>query len=309
LESEWTLEDDPGLSALRGILDKAHRGNQRVRFGQKFFWTDEAMGAPKAPVTGLFKPEYYPNAPNQFESPAMKPEPVFMVWRTEETRSQPAPSFLAAKDLARAAWKRMKARELAMKRAEWLANAIRGSAGDVPELINQNMRELANELRNEIADPKVKDRIQVFPINGVAPLAGDDRSGYHPYVLQESSNIPYPTKAMTDTLLDERTQPPKTTFILTDSPKDTYYVVTLKQRDLKKVEEFNQWIYSDIFSSLGGPSAMSQTRQMIIGAFLEDAQKKTLDSVLGLLKQEFKYEITDEQKKNLEKSNKEEITP
>jgi hypothetical protein len=301
LRSEWTLEDDPGVAPLRAVLTKSPHGNQPIQFGKKFFWTEEMRG-PRAPVSGTYKPEYYPNAPSSFESPEAKTEPKFLVWRTEETRAKPPESFLAAKELVRAAWKRIKARELAKNRADAIANAVRASAGDVPELIGQNVRELTNTLRNEITDPKVKDRVQAFSINGVCPLTGE-RTGLQPFQLRATSDIPYPNyRVMTETLLDERTKPPKTTFVMTDLPKDTYYVATLKSRDVKKVGDF-QMVYSDL-SFLGGSSPMTQTHQMVIGSFMADAEKKNRESIMGLIKQEFRYEVTDEQKKKLEENEK-----
>jgi hypothetical protein len=293
------MEEDPGLAPLRATLDKSGHGDRPVQFGKKFFWVEQqARGMPKTPVSGLFKPEYYPNAPSNFESPEAKPEPKFLVWRTEEVRAQPAKDFQAAKELVRAAWKRMKARDLAKNRAEVLANAIRNSAGELPQLIDQNMLELANALRNEIADPKAKERVKAFPIGSVAPLSGGDMMGYRKFEIGESKNIPYPPKNMADTLLEERTKPPKTTFIIADAPKDTYYVVTLKSRSLKSVEDFYFSVYLNLQMPGGSPTA--QARQQIVGNFLDDAQKKTVESILDMLKQEFGYEVTDEQKKKLE---------
>lgn len=304
LQSEWTLEDDPGLAPLRAVLTKSPHANRLIQFGKRFFWSDDSMNGPKNPVYGIYKPEYYPSAPGNFESPKDKPEPKFVVWRTEETRPQAPAGFLAAKEMVRAAWKRNKARELAKNRAETLAAAMRASAGDVPDLIDQNFRELANGLRNEITDPKAKERVQMFPINDVCPLVEEKAGGLKPFALTESNNIPFPSlPAMTDTLLAERTNPPKTTFIMVDKPKDTYYVVTLKRRDVKKVGDFKV-IYENF--ALGGMFAQphAQTLDSLMERFREDAQKKIQESIIGLLKQEFKFEATDEQKKKLEESDK-----
>ena len=54
----------------------------------------------------------------------------------------------------------MQARELAQNRAEAIANAARASAGDTPELIVQNLRELENTLQNEIANLRLSWRIK-----------------------------------------------------------------------------------------------------------------------------------------------------
>jgi hypothetical protein len=85
LRDEWTLEDDPGLTPLKEVFTRSPHGNMPVRFGKKFFWADTFPGEPKSPVTGTYRPEFYPNAPTGFESPFARPDPKFVVWRTEET--------------------------------------------------------------------------------------------------------------------------------------------------------------------------------------------------------------------------------
>ena len=146
LQSEWTLEDEPGLAPLKGVLTKSPHGNAVIQFGKKFFWTEDSRGGPRTPVTGTYKPEFYPNEPSNFESPSLKPEPKYLVWRTEETRSKQASSLPQVIDQVRAAWKRIKARDLAKSRADALANQMKGMPGDSPELIHQDMLELANSV-------------------------------------------------------------------------------------------------------------------------------------------------------------------
>lgn len=301
LRTEWTLEDDPGLAPIREVLAKNVHGNAVVQFGKKFFWADDARPGQKTPISGTYKAEFYPSEPNKFESPSATPEARFIVWRTEETRAVPAKSFQAAKDQVLAAWKRIKARDLARNRAEALANQMQSMAGDVPELIDQNINELANTVRVSIADPKIRDRVKVFPINGVCPLIVDFQ-GPHPFELRPSRDIPYPTRAMIDTLLAQRTKPPKTSFVLVDEPKDTYYVVTLKVRQVKSEQEFQQNVYTEF--PLGMAGILGQSREAVMGSYIGDARKKTMESVLGLLKQEFKLVLTDEQKKKLEEKEK-----
>jgi hypothetical protein len=41
-----------------------------------------------------------------------------------------------------------------------------------------------------------------------------------------------------------------------------------------------------------------------MGSFTRDTTKKTMESVMGLLKKQFKFEISDEQKQKLEDKDK-----
>lgn len=309
LDTEWTMEEDPGLAPLREALVRSHTGNLYAPFGQRFFW-QETNGRGKAPATGLYKPEYYPSEPSPHESPAAKPEPKYLVWRTEDVPAKPSPGFQADKDKIIAAWKQMKARELAKAKAESLVNAIRSSAGDTPTLIEQNLNELANSLRNEITDPKARERVKVFPLPGVCPLTsvdpttGMDNLMLHEFRLVPTNNIPFPTKEMADTLLAERTRPPKTAFVLTDLPHDTYYVAVLVNRTEQTVNNFRLMVYAANSSPSPGRDPLAMTRMEVIGSFDRVAGKKTLDSVLDMLKKELKYEVTPEQQKKLEENAK-----
>ena len=144
--------------------------------------------------------------------------------------------------------------------------------------------------------------INVAPLTPVTPDFNNPmsmRGGLQRYFVSPTNDIPYPTPEMTKQLLDERTKPPKTTFVLADEPKDTYYVVTLIQRSLKTPENFREEVYRDL-----GLSQFGQTRDAVLGAFGQDAMQKTRESVMGLLKMEFKYEVTEEQKKRLDENEK-----
>jgi hypothetical protein len=302
---EWTLEDDPGLVALRAALPKSVHGSEPIRFGKRFFWLDTPPGQSKTAATGLYQPEYYPNAPSPFESPEAKPEPKFLVWRTEEIPGAPPRSFQQARDSVKAAWKRIKARELAKARAESLANAIQSTAGDFAGVISQNVKDLAENLKNEFADPKAKERVKVFSLSGVAPLTQSAPSpsnpfaalgGLQPFRVMPTNDIPYPAADMTQALLEHRADPPKTTFVMVDEPKDTYYVATVVYRSLKSPEDFRFDVYRDI--------GFGQTRAAVINEFQRESQRKAYESVLGLLKKEFQYEETEEQKKRLNDNEK-----
>jgi hypothetical protein len=306
---QWTIEEDPGLTPLVGLVQTGHHGDRLIQFGERFFWTREfnvpgLPPRPAMPATGLYTAEFYPDRPNEFTSPEARPEPRYLVWRTEELPAKEPPRVMmdAEKALVRGAWKRMKARDLARARAEDLANSVRASSSDSPFQIDQTMNEIANKLRTEISDPKVKDKVDFFQINNVSPLTKPSdiqmmmAGMMQPFRLEPTKNIPYPGPAMSETLLAERTKAPKTTFVMVDAPKDTYYVATVRQRELKSVEEFQSQIFTR-----GGQMDMGRGFRMV---FLDETRRKMFESVLDMLKKEFRYEVTDEQKKKLQQTER-----
>jgi hypothetical protein len=148
----------------------------------------------------------------------------------------------------------------------------------------------------------------VFTLPGVAPLtpAGVDPNNpfatpgaLQRFVLTPTNDIPYPTPDMTQKLLDQRTKPPKTTFVLADEPKDTYYVFTVIYRSEKTPENFREEVYRDV-----GFGPLAQSRAVVLGEFTREAQRKTYESVMELLKQEFRFEATEEQKQRLDESDR-----
>ena len=111
--------------------------------------------------------------------------------------------------------------------------------------------------------------------------------------LAPSNDIPYPTAEMATALVDNRDKGFKTVLVLPDAPKDTYYVAVLMSRDLKTPDEFRR----EVMSSFG------QSRE-VLELYRREAMKRTRDSVLDLLKKEFKYEETEDQKKKLDENTK-----
>jgi hypothetical protein len=101
---------------------------------------------------------------------------------------------------------------------------------------------------------------------------------------------------MAQALLDKRTEPPKTVFLLHDEPRDHFYVVTILQRDVKTRLEFENAILRAPFND--------PNRNMVLNSFQLQIRERTVESVLALLKREFRYEETEEQKKKLDESER-----
>ena len=153
-------------------------------------------------------------------------------------------------------------------------------------------------LRGEINDAKARRQARIFEIKNVCPLVEgfsprDFRQILQPYELRPTENLPYPSADMRTALLDNRTKPPKTVLVLPDAPKDTFYVATLIDRQMKTMDEFHSQVYS-----------FSGSAQSIRVRYYDESMKRSRESALDLLKKEFRYEVTEEQKKKLEEGNK-----
>lgn len=314
--SEWTIGDDPGLAPLKAVLDKsgtdphaALRERGPVQFGQSFFYTTNPRTQAKEPTTGTYKPEFYPEraAENALNPFAPKAEPVFLAWRTEERPAQSVP-YNVAKPRVVEAWKRLKARDLAKAEAERLANELRAKPGQSDFVIEQDIKDMQAQVQAKTTDPKAKDRVRLFKVENVAPLQitvtpgmgqfGGGGETVQLFKLAPTADLPYPTPEMEKALLDDRTKPVKTVLVQPDQPKDTYYVITLMGRRERGPEEFRLQVYG------AGPLGRSQVGDQVRMAQFQDERDKTRDSILGLLKKEFNYVETEDQKKKLDEREK-----
>jgi hypothetical protein len=326
--TEYDLEEDPGLAPLIVAQKDAlvrpfsSQASDYTPFGRSFFWDDEMFTRTSRSVSGVYMPKQYPPdvefGPNKSR---------FVVWRTEEVSATPRDWDDATKVVVKGAWKRMKARELAKEKADAVANGIRahvksiegGGPGAVSEInLIPYLRDEAEKLRAAApADPKSQRRALAFPIRGVCPLtsqtgnpAGEiglpsfgvfdapvQPAPVRGFQLAPSENIKYPTPEFANSIMDERKKPPGTALVLTDAPKDTYYVVTLVKRDERTETDYLiQVAGGDLSDRMGGPT--------ILAAFRRDAERKTFLSVNALLKLEFKYDETEDQKKKLDEDEK-----
>jgi hypothetical protein len=299
---EWTLEDDPGLAPLVAaqrmslLLSRGPHGGEYMPFGRSFFWTTdfdrETFTPRRVPSSGLFAAETYPPQEPDSRSGQMR----YVVWRTEDLAPKKV-DRLAARAALKAAWKRIKARELALKEANALADKIRASTGTNDVALERLLSDLYFDLVRDVKDPKLVARVKEFTIDNVAPLVmrpgkfGQLELGR--FGLAESNDIPYPTPEMATALVENRDKGFKTVLVLPDAPKDTFYVTVLMKRELKRTDEFQR----DVVSPLG-------TARDVLELYRAETIKRARDTVLELLKKEFKYEVTDEQKKKLEESTK-----
>lgn len=314
---EWNIEEDPGLRLLveaqRDSLGRArgaHGGKQYIPFGRSFFWTTQADAATfsmrRVATAGVYLARPFP--PEDRGAPREEGRPTYVYWVTEDLAPKKT-NLITSKDAVRAAWKQMKARELAAARANAMAEAIRNSTANDPFLLPQVVADEAYKFQTEIAitNRKALARVKPFTINDVCPLAPADLTDRDPFQpnaspfgrvqefrLSESDNIPYRTDEMEKALLDNRDKPSKTVFVMADAPKDTYYVATLLSGRMRTPEDFKQFVYSP-----AGPA-----HNVITQLYQRDTAVKAYKSVIELLKKEFKYAETEEQKKKLDENAK-----
>lgn len=320
--SEWNIEEDPALAPLlaaqRETLKAAANPHARVQqqgyvpFGERFFWQSNPATRTRAPSTGTLAPVTYPTERAYFEDD-LKTKPQFVVWRKTDDAARPrlwagsADGSEVFKDVVRA-WKLKKARELAKAEAEKLANEIRVYNSDSEALLTQKLRDLAFT------------RGEPFMIKGVAPLTTSadptgekgfqidvftptmSGTGLQPFLIRASENLRHPTNEIGEALMKGRTEPVKTVSVLADAPKDTYYVTTLLKREVKTDTDYKLAVAMAESQNpmMGGGSGIGE----VLGRFRQQSQRNAYQSVLGLLKKEFKFVVTDEQKKKLEENEK-----
>jgi len=321
--TEWTLAEDPELALLvaeqKRSLEASGNPHQNtyIPFARHFFWQPPRRAGEKNPVNGTYIPETYPEGvrnPRTGEALAAK----FVVWRAEERGSKVMDyNDAKAKGVLKDAWKRAKARELAKNRADAMAKTIREDSLSSEPFIPSLVMTEAQKLRGEFGtDGKAQERIREFRIDGVAPLTTNTRPtarpllGFNaqtpsigqlrPFGIGEGENMKYPSQELVTTLILERKKPVKTVLVLPDAGKNTFFVVTLLKRDVKSEDEFKSAVYNRPDRSRTDDSGGDNTREAVLGSFREAVYIKTQESVDTLIKREFKYVETDEQKKKLD---------
>ena len=315
LQGEHTIGDDPGLAPLKALKDKGLDGSDPhsgrgaaplIPFGDAFFWFRNQETGRRESSSGNYKPDFYPEGAARSASSAFaKADPVFLAWRTEDKQAVGL-QFTAAKPRVIEAWKRIKARDLAKAEAERLANELRTKPGESELFMYQNLVDMQAQLQAKSTDPKAREKVKLFRLDNVAPMpispdfSGRSMSGSVAYFrVTPTKDIPYPTADLHKALIEERTKPPKTVFTQSDRPKDSYYVIALLNRTVYDDARYRHHMMG-LAAAFGG----NQVHDGIAGEFQREAFGKARETVLGMLKKEFKYVETDEQKKRLDDKEK-----
>jgi hypothetical protein len=161
------------------------------------------------------------------------------------------------------------------------------------------MIDMEAKLKATCPDAKAEKKARLFAITNVAPLVigadtmmfGGGGKTISNFQLAPTVNIPYPTPAMQKKLIDERKQPEKTAFVEADQPKDSYYVIVLENR----IPRFNEEFQFDVYNTASGKVGTRFNQE-----YLTSVAVKARETILTLLKREFNYVETDEQKQKLD---------
>jgi hypothetical protein len=156
---------------------------------------------------------------------------IFLFWKTEDKPAQVL-SFDEARPQVEAAWRLEKARQLAKAEAEKFAAEARKSKGDpIPNLLDDAKH----------YEKLVGQKTDLFDLNGIARLTKSfsPRAGlsgqYQDYKVPEDK-IEYPDPNFVKDVLALKTKGDVT--VLSDKPKEHYYVVALTNRNEPTIHEF-----------------------------------------------------------------------
>jgi len=228
LRDKYTLVDDPGLKLLKEQYYK-DRPRDTDPKGEDFSvsYFADFRGQPKTD-TVLYDPLWFENkSPDtQFSS---ADEPYYLTWVTDEVDAR-IRTFEAAKADVLAAWKRDKARELALEAAKKLQKEVRDAA----------IKDLA-VLKDFAAKNKV-ELIELSPLAKATPHPAV-QPGMPPTYMPPNINrdkIQYSTRQMIESILDLRDKPLGEAVLLDDQPKSHFYVGVLMGRDEPTDSEFQQ---------------------------------------------------------------------
>jgi hypothetical protein len=191
------------------------------------------------PPPSVFTPEWFPN-PQLMAAELDKPNSL--VWIAEELTIPPYTSWTNAQNLTNGdmakrvegAWKLEKARDLARKAADKLAEEVKAIAKDAPT----NPTGFAKQLKDLAVQAKAKE----VKLEGLASLKFDH--GTTPNLATYSTPsidrklITYPTPNFATLLLEMQTKPLGSVKVVHDEPRERYYVAALTNRLDKSVDQF-----------------------------------------------------------------------
>jgi hypothetical protein len=308
---QYSMGDDPGLAVLAEKKERGHGlSDVPIPFGPRFF-----QGASRDGRNALsfYDPQPYPDANAMTGAPVSlrDGEPTYLVWRTDVEEAKTPREFKDARAKVEAAWRRAKARELAKQAAEALKARIdervkaEGAENQMTKL-SMIARDAHAKFEQEKYgnDPAAMGRSRYFIIDKVAPIRLERPSPFDvqarseqavPFGLQHllKKDLLYPTEKMMTDLLEAKDKPLGTTLLEANRPNDIYYVTMLLDRDRSDLEIFRA---KNILDGMA-PSQMSNA---IRGENQREAFRKQRETVLALLKAEFK--VTNESEKLKEKA-------
>ena len=289
----FSIGDDPGLEPMAKLAAQPH-GGQNFRIGQQFFYQQDPQTRRIEPTVGLYQPEPYP-AP-QLAEPTPE-QPVMLVWRSDEIKQGTAPKSLndpGVKEKVVAAWRMEQARELAKKDAEELAKQWQEIVKT--EKLQQNspsigskMLELKTKFMQTFNTEPKQEAVEYFAYE-VAPIKIDKQDIFTPtppqiveFQLGPSSNIPYPTLAMQQSLLEQQKEPLGNAEVMVDNAKANYYVSVLERNIKKSSGEFSLSVYRSL------NPMYANVQNVFRRGYQDELRAEARERAIELLKAEFGY--------------------
>jgi hypothetical protein len=225
LRDQNDIADDPELAPLR----RAYEGRTPLTpktardFAGRFFETFGPEGR-MVPIT--------PYKPESFSTPS---DTQYQFWLTQSEKPY-VPTFEEARPKVEAAWKLIKARELARKEAQAIAEKVkekvRDGGGKVPAgfyLTDQAARPGFEKF--SILSTSKLEKMPPSPM-----MFGTDTTRYQEGKIDEAK-IPYARKDTVEELFNALKQPGDVA-VIKDRPDRNYYVVLLQEKKVPTESEF-----------------------------------------------------------------------
>lgn len=283
------------------------------------------------PVSGLYQPrnyspmlsrqifqqsgDYAPFPPNGFLGQlfVFRGNPLTMVWRTAEVDPVRPLSLTSGKDTRQKCidiWKLNKARELARQAADQAAETIRKSGTSEVQL-GQGATQAIDDLKKPFADlkgadgSKVADRFQVYyqdPQFTVAKqLVGPDSGPNTPPTVTPllafnptHRAMVYESDKLREELVAKKDAPLGTTFVVSDLPNTTLYLLVVAGRDQKGDHLFRDHVLYPTSTQSPTDDRGVLTAPYLAPSFATYALEADRKTAVALLKAEFKYtEVVD----------------
>lgn len=306
----YSIDDDPGLAVLADKLQRGHgMSDIPIKFGPRFFANPRDPRGGAATQLSFYEPQPFPNT-GMDAIRLREGESNYLTWRTESIEAASPREFAPARPKVEAAWRRLKARELAKAAAEELKKKIDDRIKEENALDQKGkVQAIASDLHRQFEkekygiDAEAFLRSKYFSIEKVAPLrvegAGNPFDTMNrgeqaaPFQLANlvRREMPNPSPKMRDDLLATRDKPRGTTLLEADRANDVFYVAVLVDRDELGLLNFRISDIAEGRSPLAG--AVRQEERMA-------AVRKLREDTLALLKAEFR--VANESEKLKEKS-------
>ncbi|MGL4419899.1 MAG: hypothetical protein ACRCZF_04475, partial [Gemmataceae bacterium] len=251
-QSEFTIDGEVGLAPLKQkMINGLPPFSPPVRFGQELFYEFDPRSNPqqprRIPAQSFYKPENYPD--EQGGLTLKENQPSYLVWRTEEVKADAPKTVTQAQAKIEAAWRTMKARELAKASADDLAKQAAAS-GNLSGTIDAKLRELHTQYQSKFTSQEAKDRTKYFLKTDVTPFPGRNPNNFTPgrldptpYTLRASPEMEYPTQAIVETLMKIKDMPLATTRVEPDEGKNAFYIFTVMNRNELSANSFYDMAY------------------------------------------------------------------